>query len=81
MADGGQICALFEHRVVQERFLISSMEHTESDFPDKYWNFLGFVRLAGGNILSHSLQRSSGPLEFDTELFEIIPSLNQLIKL
>lgn len=73
--------ALFEHYVVKGRYLISSMEHENGNLPDKYWNFLGFVKLPINSVLGEKLKEADRPLEVSEEMFEIVPELNQLVKL
>lgn len=75
------IIALFSHRVVKERFCISSMEHTETNLPDRFWKFLGFVEIERLNPIMNILNGSIYPLEISPEMFDAIPSLNKIIQL
>jgi len=71
--------ALFEHYVVEGRYLISSMEHGGGNLPDKYWRFLGFVKLPSNSIIGEKMKQEV-PIEVSEEMVDIVPELNQLVK-
>ena len=69
-------CLIFQHYLIKERNCLISAE-TDGELPDKYWKFLGIVEAKNDNLLDKLKTRKI--VEISEEMFEIDPSINQLL--
>jgi hypothetical protein len=75
-----ETCAIFEHYVVTGRYSVVSMENEKCNLPDKFWKFLGLVKLSDGNPLYEKIHTADGPVEVSVEMFGAVPSLNKIVQ-